>query len=291
MRNLVPFFLVVVFWGAFDSIGCRNGGSDGDGDADGDTDIDGDTDTDVDGDADADSDVDPGGPTIISLGTSAPSISEGESVTFTATVTHPDGPEAIAGGSLTTPDGSATYGPFVLAGGSTYSIEITWDQIHRIEPIEFTSDQIRSFRTEFFDTTARRGMYSVDLTLSCGDFAACDGVCVDLINNDENCGECRLECVRRGAASEFGGCETGECLPTWSDCYVYSAFENCEDVCSEEGKVCAEDGCRGYTIYAFGGITDTRCIEYNLTGNRSMSCDSRIPFDGGYIRCCCTSSL
>lgn len=289
MRYLMPFFLIATSWNVMVAIGCRNGSSDGDGDIDGDSDSDTDIDSDIDTDTDIDADIEPGGPEIVSLGTNTSFLTEGESVTFTATVTHPDGPGAIAGGSLTTPDGTMIYGPFDLAGGSTFSIDISWGDIHAIEPIEFTVNQSRIFRAEFFDTTGRQSSRTIELTLTCHDLAACDGICVDLQNNDNNCGECRNVCLIEGGVQRFGGCQEANCLPTVSDCYGVSLVSNCDEVCSGEGEVCVRNGCFGQTVFLYGD--DLSCSEYHHIDYRSIACDESVSSVALLLRCCCTTTL
>ena len=63
-----------------------------------------------------------GAPVLLSLQTNVPKITAGESVTFTAILTDPDGVDDIVGGTLSDTTGSIGYGPFVAAGQpGTYS--------------------------------------------------------------------------------------------------------------------------------------------------------------------------
>ena len=206
---------------------------------------------------------------------------EGETVTFTATVTHPDGTAAIAGGSLTTPNGAFTYGPFVLAGGSTYSVDVTWDQINSIETIEFTNDDTRSFRAVFYDTSARQGVQSADLRMTCEEGAACDGVCIDLQIDNENCGECRRECIINGV----GGCSDGDCLPTMSSCNPWSSDLTCDEICTNEGGNCVPESCQDHTVIYYG--TNAQCINFTPGGDGDFTCNEILPDTNDYFRCCC----
>src|SRR5262249_23050826 len=56
--------------------------------------------------------ADPDAPTIATLGTSASSLDEGDSVTFTALVTDPQGASDVVGGTLVDPSTGTTYGAF-----------------------------------------------------------------------------------------------------------------------------------------------------------------------------------
>lgn len=108
-------------------------------------------------------------PKFISLQTNVQQITSGQSVTFTAIVTDPDGLDDIAGGTLSSEDASIGYGPFVAAGQEgTYTIEVSWDAMQQAESIDFVQSEIvRTFRVDFFDQAAHSAMKTVDLTLFC----------------------------------------------------------------------------------------------------------------------------
>lgn len=253
-------------------------------DTDGDIDSDGDTDTDGDNDIDEDNDGIPGGPKIVSFATNSSSITEGENVLFTASVTHPDGEESISGGNLNTPDGLVTYGPFTSVGGGNYSVEIRWNQIHDVSPIVFEDQEIRTFQAHFHDLEGRSATRTVDLTLTCDGNVACDATCVDLRIDVINCGGCGNNCSIRDG---IGGCESGACLPTLSECFDVSDFSTCEDYCSSIGESCAESSCGGRTLDIHVGWD--LCEEYRQRATNSDPCTTIIPTDlGNIIRCCCT---
>jgi hypothetical protein len=119
----------------------------------------------------------PGGPVVITLISTPPSITEYDAATFTATVTDPDGLTDIVGGMLTSADGALTYGPFAQISGGTYTIALVWSQIDQIEAIAFQADTVRTFRATFTDTTQKTGSKTVDLTLTCNGYPACGGHC------------------------------------------------------------------------------------------------------------------
>src|SRR5690606_3063546 len=77
-------------------------------------------------------------PVILSLSSNVTQMTEGESVTFTAILTDPDGVSDIVGGSLLDAQGAVDFGPFVAAGQpGTYSITLSWAQIHQAISIHF----------------------------------------------------------------------------------------------------------------------------------------------------------
>jgi hypothetical protein len=150
-----------------------------------------------------------GAPMILSFQTDVTNLTAGESVTFTAVVTDPDGVGDIVGGTLSDLTGAIGYGPFVAAGQEgTYSISVSWDKMHQTEPIQFEQmDAIRAFRAEFYDQAANKVSKDVELTLTCAEGSACDGVCADVMTNAEHCGSCAGVCqggVRRGVVRRAG---------------------------------------------------------------------------------------
>lgn len=149
-----------------------------------------------------------GGPVVTELLTTVDQLTEGGSIIFTAIVNDPDGLDTILGGKLLSDDESAFYGPFMLSGGGTYQIALTWDLIHQTAPIDFIgSSEIRVFRADFQDTDGNHGAATLELILSCTKGAACDGVCTRIDDND-NCGQCGNMC---DAGTGGLGCVQGEC--------------------------------------------------------------------------------
>jgi hypothetical protein len=129
----------------------------------------------------------PGGPDVIGLVATPASMTEGDTVTITATVTDPDGLEDLVGGMLQNSDGGAVYGPFTQLSGGTFSIALSWTQLNQVEPIHFDTELLRTLRAEFTDTTQKIGAGTVDVTLSCG------GGCSSAVNGQ--CGGPACDCV------------------------------------------------------------------------------------------------
>ncbi len=146
-----------------------------------------------------------GGPTFLSFGTNVTSITEPESLTFTAVVSHPQGSDALAGGSLVSPDGAIQYGPFGTGGAQkgAYSVTLSWSAINQAKTIEFAKEDKREFIAQFFDTQGRKATKTVTIRLHCNGAQACHGSCdIDFQNDRHDCGSCGHDC---GSLYCFGG--------------------------------------------------------------------------------------
>lgn len=124
---------------------------------------------------------DPDGPQVLSFNATATQITEGDSVTFTAIVSDPDGIEDLAGGQLISGSG-AVYGPFTSLGDGTYSVALSWADMHSVVAIEMTgASQPRTFTAEFFDASGHRGTALLDIDLTCHRGLGTEGgSCVDI---------------------------------------------------------------------------------------------------------------
>lgn len=184
---------------------------------------------------------DPGAPQIISFSTNVTTITDGESVTFSAVVTDPDGIDDLIGGTIENETG-AVFGSFTTtAQEGAYSLSLSWAQIDQVETIEFPvgGGPSRTFVARFFDQSALETVAEVAIELSCEGLAACDGTCVDTQDSPNHCGGCGIEC-------ETGrDCCSGSCTELSTDA------QNC-GTCGSE--------CDGYCEYGY-------CYEdYGSTG-------------------------
>lgn len=223
-------------------------------------------------------------PVFISLSTNVNAITEGESVIFTAILTDPDGVQDIIGGSLLKADGSADFGPFVAAGQEgTYSITLSWAQIHQAVPIHFEDmAESRTFNAQFFDQAANSTTKTISVNLQCAGGSACDGTCTDLASDGANCGSCGHSCTSMD-------CEGGGCSPTWSECFVAAdGFDTCSQICQSIGETCAEAQCEGSTTHYFGGLP--MCLEDAGGIAGGESCEKVQAWANPAIKCCCTDS-
>ena len=201
---------------------------------------------------------DPNGPQIINLVTSLSTMTEGDVMTITAIVTDPDGIADVIGGNLTDVDGTVTYGAFMTAGDEgSYHLEISWADIHQVNPIELQGPQTRSFRVTFFDVEAHETYEQLSIELTCGDLVwACDGVCTDTVSNLHHCGACNKECTSND-------CNQGVCEPAWGDCIAADdqVYANCGEYCASRGLECLP-ACTGYPQGTTGASSDDNRVQY-----------------------------
>lgn len=140
----------------------------------------------------------------------------------------------------------------------------------------------------------------------CGNgLSMCDGDCVDLHDDDDNCGACGYACKDPGS---FGHCEAGTC-PSALVCIARdTSLDSCDDVCAVQGQQCDEwppedgRGCAGQrtmfwnTESSDGAFVDclNRFEGYEVSGECSDPIDWQIfvdmdPFSEA-VACCCTQN-
>jgi len=245
------------------------------------------------GPAEGEGEGDPAAPRILSFDTNVDRLTAGESVTFTAVVTDPDGIEDLIGGSLQDPDSGATYGAFATsAGEGAYSATLSWGELHQVRPIEFAVDTARAFEAVFFDVAGSRATSRIEVTLHCEGEGACDGACRDLTTTAD-CGRCDNRCRAANARCIDGrcGCPIGEtdcggvCVDTRTS---VAHCGGCESPCPDavggaprcEAGRCA-DPCPGEPI-ACGG----RCTDVVANNDHCGECDLVCPSaQGGQALC------
>jgi hypothetical protein len=198
--------------------------------------------------------VNTGGPVIHELQTSRTRVLEGESVTFSAVVSDPDGD--LLGGVLRDAEGT-TIAPFAAAGAGVFSVALSWDEFHAHSPLSFTGTVQRVFAGEFFDAADNRARREVTLTFDCQGGTACDGVCVDLSSDPSNCGACARKCGRYSHETRFETtCELGRCVE-WYGCLLRSSHSEltCSQYCASLGGSCST-GCRsdGRSVRAYQNL-------------------------------------
>lgn len=236
---------------------------------------------------------DPGGPVFLSFGSNVNSLTEGQTVRFTAVLTDPDGVDDLIGGALRSPDG-AYYGAFATAAQEgSYSLLLSWAEISQARPIDFMAEQGRDFEAEFFDAGGRRAVRTLSLKLHCSGKVACDGKCgVALGSSADNCGACGNRC------GHGGGCFLGECHRLGA-CVTSSAArpdETCTRICSAAGLACSNKcvftGGQPATRIKYinsdpaGGAAD--CAAESAQAWRDGYCDAVLWEGFTYTyRCCC----
>ncbi len=233
------------------------------------------------GDTDASEDTDrpsDGGdpPIILSFDAEEADLTAGGSVTFVAVVEDPQGAEDVALGALVTAGGE-TFGTFEPDGESRWTIEVSWEALQELGPIDFAEEDQRAFVAHFVDRSANIDEETASLRLHCGGIAACSGVCTDILNDAENCGTCGNVCDT---------CTTGQCLAY--ECVAGAT--TCDEACANVGLACGGDACSGGTTtgYMIGDGDDT-CDAFTVY-RLVDECDT--PFIEGYElfgKCCCAS--
>ena len=221
-------------------------------------------------------------PVFLTFSANPTAITEGESVTFTAILTDPDGVSDIVGGSLLSADGATEFGPFVAAGQQgTYTFTLSWAQVHQAIPIQFeNSMDTRMFGARFFDQTANSSTKTVSVNLQCASGSACDGACKDLDSDTSNCGTCAHSCAL--------SCASGKCGPSWSECIGGDdGFSTCDQVCQSIGETCAESQCEGATQQTFQDLS--WCENDDNAMPAKEACSKVQGWANPAIKCCCTS--
>ena len=236
-------------------------------------------------------------PQIISLLSNVSTITEGESVTFTAIVTDADGISDVIGGTLTSEDGTAAYGAFATGDQEgSYELVLSWAQMHQVTPIEFDAPTMRNLVASFFDQAGHSVTKALAVTLTCGDIQACDGACVDKSTNVDNCGACGHWCA--GSTRDNADCNLGKCQIGAGDCIEADdgVFANCEEYCTSVDLVCAtssqgytmtyeeSSGCVSYTACGMTGAVMDPCSTPFRFGERNLRCSDPVTS----VRCYCS---
>ncbi len=230
-----------------------------------------------------------GGPVVVDFGTNVKMITDGESVIFTATLTDPDGPDDIQGGSLKTADESVTYGAFTDIGNGTYELTLSWAAIDQAIGIEFETSATVGFKAVFFDNQGKKGFATTSIDLTCGaDKAriACDGHCIQADEDETNCGGCGNACGV-GVSCFYGTCDSAlsQCIATAS-----SPWSTCGEYCQSKGEACVA-AC-DYEITVLYWMGDATCTGFADGEVGAGYCDETTLFDPMFIKsvqCCCTS--
>jgi hypothetical protein len=116
----------------------------------------------------------------------------------------------------------------------------------------------------------------------------CDGVCVDVLANNDHCGECGVVCkVYVLQNPDVGICVEGSCTPTFSECHTQDeGFANCNEICAAEGKTCAETSCNDKT-FIVASLMGCNNADRNAINVGLGACESFPPWNAEYGACCC----
>lgn len=118
------------------------------------------------------------GISILSFGTNAPGVTDGELIRFVAVLTDTGGADKLVGGQLVSPDGAFKYGAFVADRQGTYSLDLPWSQLSQAQTISFATEDTRTFVAEFYNVNGQKTSKSVQVRLHCNGDPACEGRCV-----------------------------------------------------------------------------------------------------------------
>lgn len=222
-----------------------------------------------------------GGPTFLSFGANTLQLTAGQRVDFSAVLTTPDGAGDLVGGKLTSPDGQRQYGGFDAgAQKGAYTLALSWDEINQTLPINFASDEKRTFLATFYDAGGASAGQSITIELTCKGSSACDGKCFDLTSDPMNCGSCGNVCH-----APLALCDAGQCRaqPGRQACIAAASFATCDDYCASIGLTCGANACQGLRNQAFGSSTCDPNAQFGV----SPGCGDTLSVRAPYARCCC----
>lgn len=116
----------------------------------------------------------------------------------------------------------------------------------------------------------------------------CDNVCVNPLNDVENCGECGHVCK---VVADSGSCVAGECVPVWSDCHDSTVeLTSCPTVCQAEGfSGCVTAGCGDsqMSVRWFSALVHCEGGTFS-TEAESTPCETEPNgMNSDFYRCCC----
>lgn len=137
-----------------------------------------------------------GPPVVLTFGANVSSLTEGESIVFSAVLTDPDGIDDIVGGVLEM-DGLPLGAFITSAQEGAYTLSVSWAAIHQTSAIDFpmTGSDERTFNATFFDQGGLKATAVTMVAMTCAGLASCDGTCKDLATNKLDCGACDHACT------------------------------------------------------------------------------------------------
>jgi hypothetical protein len=202
-------------------------------------------------------------------------LTEGGMATFVVVVTDPEGLADIGGGSLQSPTG-ARYGTFVLIGPGQFQFSLSWSEIAAVEPINFVTQESRTFVASIFDAGGNTTTAEAQVRLNCdalggqGLAGACGGHCLAL-NTNQNCGACGAGCG-------------GTCLSPGSCQYVEPLFSTSPGTCA--GVCAAHQGNCTAAVVNESLEMDQRPVDCSYASGQSHQVQGRLTS----IVCACTEA-
>jgi hypothetical protein len=152
------------------------------------------------------------GPQILSFGTSVSQLTTGQSVTLLAIVSTPGGVQNLAGGEVTSVDGSKRLGLFTATTPGSFSFTASFEQLQKGLGVEFVHETELVLRAVFFSSDGQRTVRDLSLRLHCDGISAeptkrgaCGGNACGVIDSNKNCGSCGAVCSRTTACEYLDG--------------------------------------------------------------------------------------
>lgn len=118
-------------------------------------------------------------PLLASFGASATELTEGQLLRITAVLADTSLSMASSvRGVLADPTGTIIYNTFSQNMPGTFTIELTWAQLHQMKQLAFAKEEVRSFRADFIDSNGLTVSRNFSVRLHCNGNPACEGRCV-----------------------------------------------------------------------------------------------------------------
>ncbi len=242
-------------------------------------------------DAGSTENVDPAGLEIVELTVSSDVLTEGEDVLVRAVLRDPEGLDDLVSTFVIDEDDTILTSVGATLEFGVYEAKLTWQMFNPTErPLNFVGSEQHTLRLRVTDGVGNTDQKSISLRLSCGDgspaHAACDGTCVNLHEDRENCGACGNACG--GKDPGHAGCVQGVCHAP-AECSALATTRTCKDECASKGKTCA-NVCFDRNFREYGALTSGSKDYCTYSGwwylTNFKTCEE--PSGGGYVRCCCS---
>ncbi len=231
--------------------------------------------------------IEPDAPVLRALASDVASITEDEQAQITAVVDDPQGTADLLGGTLESEDG-ATFGPFLATGPGTFAFALAWDALDATAPIELAPGRssTRTLRARFVDTAGHEVVGELELELHCGALAACDGHCLDTLENSDDCGGCGVVCEPPpGEGAEVDACVAGSCATR-----VCGPIDvTCTEVCGAQGMACVVGCAAEFGTDAWVAVMmhdDAACGDESY-GTTEFDCETTVAQVGWAAKGCC----
>jgi hypothetical protein len=179
------------------------------------------------------------GPTIVAF--AHPTfVNPDQGSALSLTATDSDGVGALTGAVVLDGPLGPQFAALTSVGPGSYTLTITWDMLNAAQAINISPGANPSImRVLYLQVTDDKGRTAVEgfpLIMSCdnlpspGDTAACNGVCLDLTDDPDNCGNCFIQCSATGGSA----CIKGEC-----DGWRYTTSgTSCDTACTAATATC-----------------------------------------------------